>query len=54
MCSARKLLLLRRLLKGVAGGMRAGLPKFVPVNPVNLRDIESASFNKVKRCLSRC
>lgn len=35
-------------------GMRAGLPKFVPVNPVNLRDIESASFNKVKRCLSRC
>lgn len=28
-------------LRGIAGGMRAGLPKYVPVN---LRDIESAGF----------
>ncbi|XP_050225031.1 50S ribosomal protein L15, chloroplastic [Mercurialis annua] len=35
--------LYRRLpkLRGIAGGMRAGLPKFVPVN---LKDIETAGF----------
>ncbi|CAH9118342.1 unnamed protein product [Cuscuta epithymum] len=37
--------LYRRLpkLKGIAGGMRAGLPKYVPVN---LKDIEAAGFHE--------
>ncbi|KAG0487136.1 hypothetical protein HPP92_009231 [Vanilla planifolia] len=30
-------------LRGIAGGMRAGLPKFVPVN---LKDIEAAGFQE--------
>ncbi|XP_020590462.1 50S ribosomal protein L15, chloroplastic [Phalaenopsis equestris] len=30
-------------LRGIAGGMRAGLPKFVPVN---LKDIEAAGFKE--------
>ncbi|XP_074569545.1 large ribosomal subunit protein uL15c [Curcuma longa] len=30
-------------LRGIAGGMHAGLPKFVPVN---LKDIEDAGFNE--------
>ncbi|KAK6940352.1 Ribosomal protein L18e/L15P, partial [Dillenia turbinata] len=44
-CEGGQMPLYRRIpnLRGIAGGMRAGLPKYVPVN---LKDIEAARFKE--------